>query len=72
MPVAAASDESYVLVRDPGGGTDGELIELPVNAGSTQLALLTVEHAFPGAYGLKYKNPATGASRVVLYVRSLC
>ncbi|CAJ0579388.1 unnamed protein product, partial [Mesorhabditis spiculigera] len=49
------------VVRD---SEDGELMEIPCNADGT-LTLATLTHTFPGATGLKFKNPKTGASRAV-------
>ena len=68
-----SGDWSYVLVRGPRGSAadGGELFELSINAYNGPLALRYLERAFPGAYGLKYKNPATGFYRIVLYVHSL-
>ncbi|KAH7726999.1 RNA binding protein [Aphelenchoides avenae] len=54
--------ESYVVVAD---SEDGERIELPANVEDNSLGLHTLTHAFPGAHGLKFKNPATGASRAL-------
>uniref|UniRef100_A0A914IHF1 RRM domain-containing protein n=1 Tax=Globodera rostochiensis TaxID=31243 RepID=A0A914IHF1_GLORO len=59
----------FVLVIDP---NDNEPVEIPMNSDGS-LQLVTLEHAFPGAYGLKYTNPATGLRRVVsLDASSLC
>lgn len=43
-----------------------EPIELPLSAEDGTLGLATLSHAFPGAHGLKFKNPATGATRALL------
>ncbi|KAL3072623.1 hypothetical protein niasHS_017597 [Heterodera schachtii] len=59
--VKVTEEDDFVLVIDP---NDKELVEIPMNSDGT-LHLLTLEHAFPGAYGLKYTNPITGARRVV-------
>lgn len=48
-----------------------EVVEIPTNDNKC-LALSTLEHIFPGAYGLKYKNPTTGAMRALLYVFCCC
>lgn len=52
-------------MKDPTEGSE-ELFELPTNPKNNNLALQTLEHACPGAYGLKYKNPTTGAMRALL------
>ncbi|CAJ0957205.1 unnamed protein product, partial [Mesorhabditis belari] len=52
----------YVAAKD---SEDGELLELPCNPDKT-LSLTTLSHSFPGATGLKFKNPKTGASRAVM------
>lgn len=51
------------MVNDP---ETGEPVELPTNAEDGSLSMVTLEHAFPAAHGLKYKNPTTGASRALL------
>lgn len=48
---------------------DSERIELPTEQDHT-LGLQTLIGAFPGAHGLKYKNPATGAFRALLMDKS--
>lgn len=45
---------------------DSERIELPADQDGS-LGIQTLAGAFPGAHGLKYKNPATGAFRALLY-----
>lgn len=70
----------YVVVVDP---SNEECVELPVDSKDATLccnfycislylvqilALATLEHTFPGAHGLKYKNPKTGANRAVVYI----
>jgi hypothetical protein len=45
---------------------DGEAIELPTNIEDNTLGLTTLTGAFPGATGLKYKNPTTNATRALL------
>jgi hypothetical protein len=50
-----------IVVIDP---VDNEPIEIPMGKDGC-VWLSTLEHAFPGAYGLKYKNPATGAKRML-------
>ncbi|KAI1717068.1 RNA recognition motif domain-containing protein [Ditylenchus destructor] len=63
-PVTIKLEEpDYVVVNDPNGG---EMVELPTDPNDNTLALVTLEHAFPGAHGLKYKNPKTGASRALM------
>jgi hypothetical protein len=54
----------FILVNDP---TDNKQKEIPVNEDGT-VSLITLEHYFPTAYGLEYKNPDTGAERLVKYV----
>ena len=53
----------YVVVSE---SADAEPLELPTNIEDNTLGLTTLTHAFPGATGLKYKNPATGATRALL------
>lgn len=53
----------YVVV---GESEDGEKLELPTQPDDNSLGLATLTHAFPGAQGLKYRNPATRASRALL------
>ncbi|VDD86169.1 unnamed protein product [Enterobius vermicularis] len=53
----------YVLV---GESEDGEKLELPTNPPDKSLGFSTLTHAFPGAQGLKFKNPVTKASRALL------
>lgn len=52
-----------MVVQDPTSAD--ELLELPINSTENKLELTTLEHAFPGAYGLKYKNPTSGVGRCV-------
>jgi hypothetical protein len=56
-------EEQFILVTDP---TDNEPVEILLSKDGT-CSLTTLEHAFPRAYGLKYKNPSTGAKRVVRF-----
>uniref|UniRef100_A0A914CB19 RRM domain-containing protein n=1 Tax=Acrobeloides nanus TaxID=290746 RepID=A0A914CB19_9BILA len=56
-------EPEYVVVAE---SIDGEAIELPTNVEDNTLGLTTLTHAFPGATGLKYKNPATNATRALL------
>lgn len=42
-------------------------MELPINSDDNTLGLQTLKHAFPNAHGLKFKNPATGTYRALLY-----
>ncbi|CAK5079241.1 unnamed protein product [Meloidogyne enterolobii] len=44
---------------------EAERIELPADQDGS-LGIQTLAGAFPGAHGLKYKNPATGAFRALL------
>jgi len=55
-------EEQYIVVKDP---DNDELVELPAEIDNNKLALATLEHAFPGAHGLKYKNPDTGITRTL-------
>jgi len=41
-------------------------LEVPLDPVDNTLGLQTLKRAFPGAHGLKYKNPATGAMRALL------
>jgi len=41
-------------------------IELTFDAADNTLGLQMLTRAFPGAHGIKYKNPATGAQRALL------
>uniref|UniRef100_A0A1I7WZZ1 TDP43_N domain-containing protein n=1 Tax=Heterorhabditis bacteriophora TaxID=37862 RepID=A0A1I7WZZ1_HETBA len=50
----------YVVVAD----NLGEAMELPTSPDNS-LFMTTLQSTFPGATGLKYKNPKTGASRAV-------
>ncbi|KAL7069856.1 hypothetical protein ACQ4LE_010984 [Meloidogyne hapla] len=57
----------YVVVSNT-----SEEIELPTNGHCCSLELQTLQRAFPGAIGLKYKNAETGRLRMVkLYNTSL-
>uniref|UniRef100_A0A914WL17 RRM domain-containing protein n=1 Tax=Plectus sambesii TaxID=2011161 RepID=A0A914WL17_9BILA len=60
-----SSEPQYVIVTD-GDEKNGERLELPVDPVDNSLGLNTLSHAFPGAYGLKYKNPTSGAYRGLL------
>ncbi|KHN76895.1 TAR DNA-binding protein 43 [Toxocara canis] len=53
----------YVVVAD---SEDGDRLELPTQPEDGSLGLSTLTHAYPGAQGLKFKNPQTGASRALL------
>ena len=53
----------YVLV---GESEDGEKLELPTDPQDKSLGFSTLTHAFPGAQGLKFKNPVTKASRALM------
>uniref|UniRef100_A0A1I7UYW4 TAR DNA-binding protein 43 n=1 Tax=Caenorhabditis tropicalis TaxID=1561998 RepID=A0A1I7UYW4_9PELO len=50
----------FITVQDP---TGEEPIELPTVDGAVLMS--TLQASFPGATGLKYKNPKTGANRAV-------
>jgi len=54
----------FILVLDP---TDNDPVEILLSKDQT-LPISSLEHAFPGAHGLKYKNPSTGGKRIVSYV----
>ncbi|CAI2356151.1 unnamed protein product [Caenorhabditis sp. 36 PRJEB53466] len=54
-------DPEFITVQDPAGD---EPIELPTD-GSGSVLMTTLNASFPGATGLKYKNPKTGANRVI-------
>ncbi|CAO4365077.1 unnamed protein product [Caenorhabditis nigoni] len=54
------ADPEFITVQDP---TGEEPIELPTDDGS--VLMTTLQASFPGATGLKYKNPKTGANRAV-------
>ncbi|CAD5216271.1 unnamed protein product [Bursaphelenchus xylophilus] len=56
-------EPEYIVVSE---SPTGDPIELPANPGDNSLGLATLTHAFPGAHGLKYKNPANGATRALL------
>lgn len=56
----------YVLVTKS-LDEESERIELPTEQDHT-LRLRTLIGAFPGAHGLKYKNPSTGTYRTLLFV----
>ncbi|CAI2341856.1 unnamed protein product [Caenorhabditis sp. 36 PRJEB53466] len=53
-------DPEFITVQDPSGD---DPIELPTVDGSVLMS--TLQSSFPGSTGLKYKNPKTGANRVV-------
>uniref|UniRef100_A0A8R1HSD7 TDP43_N domain-containing protein n=1 Tax=Caenorhabditis japonica TaxID=281687 RepID=A0A8R1HSD7_CAEJA len=55
-----STDPEFILVQDPNGE---DPIELPTDDGSVLMS--TLQASFPGATGLKYKNPKTGANRAV-------
>ncbi|VDL65800.1 unnamed protein product [Nippostrongylus brasiliensis] len=50
----------FVLVSD----SSGEAMELPTSSDNT-LFMTTLQSSFPGATGMKYKNPKNGALRAV-------
>ncbi|EYC18868.1 hypothetical protein Y032_0026g1416 [Ancylostoma ceylanicum] len=50
----------YVVVAD----SSGEAMELPT-APDNSLYMTTLQSTYPGATGMKYKNPKTGALRAV-------
>ncbi|KAF7638690.1 RRM domain-containing protein, partial [Meloidogyne graminicola] len=54
----------FVLVLDP---NDNDPVEILLSKDGT-LPIASLDHAFPGAHGLKYKNPNTGGKRIVSYV----
>lgn len=54
------ADPEFITVQDPAGE---DPIELPTAEGSVLMS--TLQASFPGATGLKYKNPKTGANRAV-------
>ncbi|CAP23432.2 Protein CBR-TDP-1 [Caenorhabditis briggsae] len=58
--VKQVADPEFITVQDP---TGEEPIELPTDDGS--VLMTTLQASFPGATGLKYKNPKTGANRAV-------
>lgn len=58
--VKKAADPEFITVQDPAGE---EPIELPTVDGA--VLMTTLQSSFPGATGLKYKNPKTGANRAV-------
>ncbi|KAK0396165.1 hypothetical protein QR680_001600 [Steinernema hermaphroditum] len=66
-PLCNNNEPEYVLVTD---GDDGERMELPTDPLDNSLGLATLSHAFPGAHGLKYRNPVTGASRALMVDQS--
>jgi hypothetical protein len=57
------SEPEYVVVAS---SPSDEPLELPTSQEDGTLGMSTLVHAFPGAHGLKYKNPKTGASRALL------
>ncbi|EGT41929.1 hypothetical protein CAEBREN_28569 [Caenorhabditis brenneri] len=59
-PVKKTADPEFITVQDPAGE---EPIELPTVDGA--VLMTTLQSSFPGATGLKYKNPKTGANRAV-------
>ncbi len=60
--------ETHVLVTEDELDEEKGKIELPLEEDET-LRLSTLSHAFGGAYGLKYRNPDTGAFRGLKYVQ---
>lgn len=57
-----------VVVADEDGSENR--MELPLNDDG-RLSLSTLGSAFPGAAGLKYRNPDTGAFRILKFILSL-
>ncbi|CAK5055821.1 unnamed protein product [Meloidogyne enterolobii] len=55
--------DQFILVLDP---TDNDPVEILLSKDQT-LPISSLEHAFPGAHGLKYKNPSTGGKRIVSF-----
>jgi len=62
-------EEQCAVVLDP---ETEELFEMPVDAADNALPVAVVVAAFPQAHGLKFKNPATGANRTLLWVAFTC
>ena len=58
----SSSEPEFVLVKDL---VTGEVMELPTQSPDNTLGLTTLTHAFPGAYGLKYKTES-GVTRALL------
>uniref|UniRef100_A0A1I8BTZ5 TDP43_N domain-containing protein n=1 Tax=Meloidogyne hapla TaxID=6305 RepID=A0A1I8BTZ5_MELHA len=56
--------DQFILVLDP---TDNDPVEILLSKDGS-LPITSLDHAFPGAHGLKYKNPSTGGKRIVSYV----
>jgi hypothetical protein len=56
--------DRFILVKNP---NDNEQLEIPMAEDGT-VSFSTLANAFPGAYGLKFKNPVTGGKRFVEYV----
>eukprot|EP01147_Barroeca_monosierra_P003602 gene3602-6194_t len=54
-------ESAVVVIKEP---NSEELIEVPVNEDGS-IARSTLESQFPGATGLKFKNPSTGAFRAI-------
>ncbi|PAV87716.1 hypothetical protein WR25_03755 isoform A [Diploscapter pachys] len=61
IPLSDAPRSEFVIVAD----ASGEPMEIPTNEDNTMF-MTTLQASFPGATGLKYKNPKTGASRAVV------
>ncbi|CAI5441156.1 unnamed protein product [Caenorhabditis angaria] len=59
-PEIAPEIVDYIIVQDP---NSDEVIELPTSEGN--VLITTLQSSFPGATGLKFKNPKTGANRAV-------
>jgi len=55
-------EEMFVEVIDP---ATEEVIGVPTIPPENNLSIVTLEHSFPGAYGLKYKS-RSGATRTLL------
>jgi len=58
----SSNEPEFVLVKDL---VTGEVMELPTQSPDNTLGLTTLTHAFPGAYGLKYKTES-GVTRALL------
>ena len=56
----------FVVVAERLNDETAEMLELPLDTVDNTLGLPTLTRAFPGAHGLKYKNPVTGALRALL------
>lgn len=55
--------DQFILVLDP---TDNDPVEILLSKDGS-LPITSLDHAFPGAHGLKYKNPSTGGKRIVSF-----